>query len=119
MSTNAGFYHQSSLIPVPMLRLKKEERESPFVYKTPWHIGKRAPWYFGKRSPQPADQKRSTQKADQKRSPPLADQKRSPPLADLYTASWIGSLFKPSSEEKQQNMKHSNGRCSKKIFLIL
>ena len=44
-----------------MLRLKRE-KESPFVYRTPWHIGKRSP-------------------------------------PDLYTASWIGSLFKPSSAD--------------------
>ena len=81
-----------------MLRLKKEERESPFVYKTPWHIGKRSPRHLGKRSP-------------------VGQNKRSAPLADLYTASWIGSLFKPSSEEKQQNMKHTNGMKYHKDFV--
>ena len=35
------YYYHRSLVPLPMLRLKKEERESPFIYKTPWHIGKR------------------------------------------------------------------------------
>ena len=52
-------------LPLPMLRLKKDEKESPFVYRTPWHIGKRS---------------------------------SSP---DIYTASWIGSLFKPSSADME------------------
>ena len=46
-----------------LYRLKKAEEESPFVYKTPWHIGKRSS------------------------------------IPDIYTASWIGSLFKPSSAD--------------------
>ena len=68
-----------------MLRLKKEERESPFIYKTPWHIGKR-------------DQmKRSDEEV--KRSPARSgDVKRMIP--DVFTAQWIGSLFKPGSEDR-------------------
>ena len=46
----------------PIMRLKKEERESPFVYRTPWHIGKR--------------------KVDDL-------EKRSAALSDIYTAAWI------------------------------
>ena len=62
----------------PIMRLKKEERESPFVYRTPWHIGKR--------------------KVDDL-------EKRSAALSDIYTAAWIGSLFKPSSESKLKSRK--------------
>ena len=57
-----------------MLRLKKKERESPFIYKTPWHIGKRE-----------------------------EEVKRTPLMPDVYTASWIGSLFKPAAEEGRNN----------------
>ena len=56
-----AIYERKYFLPLPMLRLKRE-KESPFVYRTPWHIGKRSP-------------------------------------PDLYTASWIGSLFKPSSAD--------------------
>ena len=61
MGKKAG--HALYRLPLPMLRLKKAEEESPFVYKTPWHIGKRSS------------------------------------IPDIYTASWIGSLFKPSSAD--------------------
>ena len=49
--------------PLPMLRLKKDKKENHFVYRTPWHIGKRTS------------------------------------IPDIYTASWIGSLYKPSSAD--------------------
>ena len=49
--------------PLSMLRLKKDKQENPFVYRTPWHIGKRTS------------------------------------IPDIYTASWIGSLYKPSSAD--------------------
>ena len=61
MGKKAG--HALYRLPLPMLRLKKAEEESPFVYRTPWHIGKRSS------------------------------------IPDIYTASWIGSLFKPSSAD--------------------
>merc|ERR1711945_13908 len=73
------FYGLQSILPAsPIMRLKKEEKESPFVYRTPWHIGKR--------------------KVDDL-------EKRSAALSDIYTAAWIGSLFKPSSESKLKSRK--------------
>ena len=89
------FYFQHSLIPVPMLRLKKEEKESPFIYKTPWHIGKRAPWYYGKR----AEGLEDLEQVDKK----VNDTKRSATASDIYSASWIGSLFKPSLPSENIN----------------
>lgn len=89
------FYYQHSLIPVPMLRLKKEEKESPFIYKTPWHIGKRAPWYYGKRAEEPV--------ASDKMDKEVSDTKRSATVPDIYSASWIGSLFKPSLPSENIN----------------
>ena len=65
------FYYMRSFM--PMLRLKKAEKEMPFEYKTPWHLGKRLDESEG--------------------------HKRSATASDIYTASWIGSLFKPSSTD--------------------
>ena len=79
------YFYQRSFVPIPMLRLKKEERESPFIYKTPWHIGKRG------------QMKRSDEEV--KRSAASSgDVKRMIP--DVFTAQWIGSLFKPGSEDR-------------------
>ena len=65
MGKRGGLYYHKSFM--PMLRLKKEEKESPFVYRAPWHLGKRAG-----------------------------------AAPDIYTASWIGSLFKPSASEVER-----------------
>ena len=75
------FYYLRSFM--PMLRLKKEEEEMPFEYKTPWHLGKRL----------------------------AASQynKRAATASDIYTSAWIGSLFKPSSTDslsKNRRMKY-------------
>ena len=67
-------------LPLPMLRLKKAEEESPFVYKTPWHIGKRSS------------------------------------IPDIYTASWIGSLFKPSSADIENKPHRRMKRLNKGLL---
>ena len=69
-----------SWLPLPMLRLKKAEEESPFVYKTPWHIGKRSS------------------------------------VPDIYTASWIGSLFKPSSADLENKPHRRMKRLNKGLL---